>query len=213
MRRVLDGLTRVVAWMRRNQQRKPSSSKVNLGSGLTVARGWINIDSSLNALVARFPRPFLFLTYKLSNAHRWYRFSDYVVLLRSHVFIHHDLTYGIPLPDSSVNCVYSAHFFEHLSPEDGKRLFQDVRRVLKPEGVLRVNVPDAEDSGYGLDKDRGWYSQHRCMYDWNSLERALKEAGFSEVLRYNSSQGSVSDLEVLEGQRSPNGLYVEARAS
>jgi SAM-dependent methyltransferase len=214
MRRALDTLTRLVARLRRQQVYRPAAPvKLNLGSGLTVAPGWVNIDSSLNALAAKLPKPFLFLTYKLSSAQRWYSFSGYVRLLKDHEFIHYDLCYGIPFVDRSVDCIYSAHFFEHLSPSDGERLFRETRRVLKPHGVLRVNVPDAEDSGYGLEKDGGWYSQHRCMYDWSSLEAALKKAGFTEIIRCENAKGSVSDLEILEGRRSPNGLYVEARAS
>lgn len=53
---------------------------------------------------------------------------------------------GIPLADQSAQCVYHSHVLEHLPPEIGKRFLAECRRVLAVGGILRVVVPDLEQS-------------------------------------------------------------------
>lgn len=50
----------------------------------------------------------------------------------------------IPLPDASLDLVYSAHFIEHLTPAALSRLLSEVRRVLRPGGAVRLETVDAE---------------------------------------------------------------------
>ena len=51
----------------------------------------------------------------------------------------------LPLEDHTVDFVYSAHTFEHLSfPDDAYRHLGELLRVLKPGGVVRLVVPDTE---------------------------------------------------------------------
>ena len=56
----------------------------------------------------------------------------------------HDLTKGIPFPDSSADAVYHSHVLEHLDRRDAERLMREIKRVLRPEGVQRIVVPDLE---------------------------------------------------------------------
>jgi SAM-dependent methyltransferase len=58
--------------------------------------------------------------------------------------ISHDLLDPLPLPDETVDFVYLSHVFEHFTRRDGSRLLEDIRRVLKPGGHIRVVVPDLE---------------------------------------------------------------------
>jgi predicted SAM-dependent methyltransferase len=58
--------------------------------------------------------------------------------------IAHDLSRGIPLPDSSCDVVYHSHLVEHLRPEDARRFMKECYRVLKAGGILRVATPDLE---------------------------------------------------------------------
>ena len=60
--------------------------------------------------------------------------------------IRHDLTTGIPFPDSAFAAVYHSHVLEHLTPEQGQQLIRECFRVLRPSGILRVAVPDLEDA-------------------------------------------------------------------
>jgi len=55
-----------------------------------------------------------------------------------------DLLRGIPLAAESCDVVYHSHVLEHLRPDEARSLLGECYRVLKPEGVLRVVVPDLE---------------------------------------------------------------------
>ena len=58
--------------------------------------------------------------------------------------IKHDLT-KIPFPfsDESIDEIRSAEFLEHISFRDTKKFLQECWRILKPEGKLTIQVPDA----------------------------------------------------------------------
>lgn len=93
-----------------------------------------------------------------------------------------DLTQPLPWPDRSVAGIYSEHFIEHLSQEEGIRLLLECRRVLVPGGIFRVATPDLQDiiRDYADNlKDPVW---ERYGYYWthNRCERlnlAMREWG------------------------------------
>jgi predicted SAM-dependent methyltransferase len=49
-----------------------------------------------------------------------------------------------PLPDASFDLVYSEHMLEHLTYADGLRCLRECRRVLRPDGRIRVATPSLE---------------------------------------------------------------------
>jgi SAM-dependent methyltransferase len=55
-----------------------------------------------------------------------------------------NLAGGIPFDNESVDAVFHSHLLEHLDRDIGRRFTTEVRRVLKPDGVHRVVVPDLE---------------------------------------------------------------------
>jgi SAM-dependent methyltransferase len=79
-----------------------------------------------------------------------------------------DLRRPIPLPDASVPFVYSSHMLEHLRPEDAETLMRDVYRVLAPNGIARIVVPD-------LAKLARWYlealegNDHDKRAEWSRI--------------------------------------------
>lgn len=147
-----------------------------------------------------------------------------------------DLRYGIPLPDQSVRFIYSEHFIEHLDLEDGLRALRECRRVLLPDGVMRIACPDLEDLArdYQADwrrhawvqkPDYAWVDSgarmlnvamrhwdHRYMYDMPELVLRLREAGFAKIVRRAIGE---SDHERLRGveTRPESALIVEAWGS
>jgi Methyltransferase domain len=51
---------------------------------------------------------------------------------------------GIPLRNGVATACYSSHFLEHLSLENAKEFLLEAHRVLQPNGVIRIVVPDLE---------------------------------------------------------------------
>ena len=56
--------------------------------------------------------------------------------------IYLDITRRFPLPDESLAYVFCEHVIEHIPEEAGLRMLHEVRRVLRPGGILRVTTPD-----------------------------------------------------------------------
>jgi predicted SAM-dependent methyltransferase len=56
-----------------------------------------------------------------------------------------DLHKNLPFPDGSCDAIYSCHSLEHFDQRDAKNLLFECRRVLKPNGILRIVVPDLEN--------------------------------------------------------------------
>jgi predicted SAM-dependent methyltransferase len=198
--------------------------KINLGCGLAVAPGWVNIDGSLNALVANLPALIHRLAYRMTGANRYYTEEVYCDLLRSNRFIHHDLAAGIPLYDAVADYTYSSHFLEHLFRRDAEQLLAEMYRVLKPGGIARISIPDLEFAisqyvagekekmlthYFFVDDEDNHYSRHKYMYDFSMIEELLLRAGFREVRRHSFAQGQVPDINILDN-RPEDSLFVEA---
>ncbi|OGW52007.1 MAG: hypothetical protein A2V62_06290 [Nitrospirae bacterium RBG_19FT_COMBO_58_9] len=96
IRNVINQFTYVGAWIKRNQVVAVHEVpvKVNLGSGLSVAPGWINLDGSLNAFVSRWPKVLLKRLYAYSDCRQWYSSDQYLRSLKSHRFVCHRLERG-----------------------------------------------------------------------------------------------------------------------
>ena len=231
LRRLVDGSSLVLGKVRRNRLIVPvegqSPVKVNIGCGLAVVPGWINIDGSLNALVATLPSSFHRLAYRFTGAHRYYSREEYCRILQDHCFVHHDLVYGIPLADNMVDYIYSSHFLEHLSRQDGVSLAEEMFRVIKPGGIVRISVPDLAyavslyEQGYKekmlisyffVEDDDSYFARHKYMYDFNMLSEMLIGAGFVNVRRCKVREGRTPDLDALDN-RPEDSLFVEAERS
>ena len=80
--------------------------------------------------------------------------------------------HALPLPDGSMGLVTALDILEHL--EDDDRAARELRRVLRPDGLLVVAVPadpalwSAHDDAVG----------HRRRYDREGLRALLTGAGF-----------------------------------
>jgi predicted SAM-dependent methyltransferase len=223
-RSLLDGTTRFVGWAHRNRRLRPSEPvKVNLGAGLMVAPGWLNVDASLNALFAPAPSPVLCFLFELTSLKRWHTRSDYIRTLREHRYVHHDLRYGIPLEDETASFTYSSHFLEHLSRMEAERFVREIYRVLVPGGRARICVPDLElavdwyTNGDKLrslslifeDSTASAAAAHRWMYDFDLLRTLLEGRGFVDIERCKFREGKTPDIDALDNRPSKT-LFVEA---
>lgn len=122
--------------------------------------------------------------------------------------ISHDLRLGIPLPENSVDRIYSSHLLEHIPYQELLRFIDECYRVLKVGGEMSVCVPNAGlyihayasgrnfrrpgegykaalvDTGSGLDQVNFvayMAGQHHYMFDEENLVNTVKKSPFSVV--------------------------------
>lgn len=65
----------------------------------------------------------------------------YIEKAKSLGVIYGDAT-RLPLKNNSMDLVYSCHTVEHLYEEDFLKFLQEADRVLKPDGIFRMVIPD-----------------------------------------------------------------------
>ena len=229
LRSTIELTNRVMARVRSKRRvRVPANFKsvrLNLGCGLAVTKGWINVDGSLNALVASMPVFVHRLMYRVTGARAYYSENEFCRLLGEHVFIHHNLAAGIPLEDEVAHYIFSSHFFEHLYQNEASHLLTDCHRVLKEGGLLRISIPDLEyaiglyESGekenmlksyFFVEDGDNDFSRHKYMYDFDMLSAILSEIGFREITRQKFQEGKLPDINLLDN-RPEDSLFVEAR--
>jgi predicted SAM-dependent methyltransferase len=201
--------------------------KLNLGCGLQCPEGWINIDSSLGARLARRPLLKKFLhtvvpeSWGVLPNHEW---SGNVKWM--------NITRRFDYEDNSVDAVYSSHTIEHLTYNEAAFVFSETFRVLQPGGIIRIIVPDfaqtvnnylnnrkqaphlaaknfLNDTFYfeipiphslpGLVK---YYfkrkNNHHFLYDEEGLRYQLSNAGFTDVCSMQWGASRISGIEKID---------------
>lgn len=92
----------------------------------------------------------------------------------SEYVIAHNLLDGIPFPDESFEVVYHSHVLEHFTKTDGKKFLEECFRVLKPNGIIRIAVPDLERIAReylkNLELALQGDSKAQANYEWIMLE-------------------------------------------
>ena len=213
--------------------------RLNLGCGAIRPEGWVNADSSFNALLQRFPMVG-------KRIAKWFNPIEY----SSDNVVYMDVNKGWKYRNESVDIVYASHLFEHLTLKTADLFLREAFRVLKPGGVIRLVVPDLfqicqryvkefEDPevadptvfilwAMNLHKEaqypnegiisrlvneyRGYPHQHKFMYDAKSLALRLSRVGFKDiyVCQYGTSN-YLSEIREVEGaSESYLSSYVEA---
>ncbi|MCB2106644.1 MAG: methyltransferase domain-containing protein [Rhodobacteraceae bacterium] len=106
------------------------------------------------------------------------------------------------IPDQSVELIYACHILEHFDRWRYKGALEEWFRVLRPQGVLRLAVPDFQScvevySKVGLASgpesilglvcggQRDPFDFHKMIFDRRMLTRVLLEIGFSEVREWD----------------------------
>ena len=89
--------------------------------------------------------------------------------------------------DSQFEFVFSEHFFEHLFLDEAVALFRECFRIMKPGGIIRTSVPDADLRNYcaiepaGYPSPRvpwGHHQKHKSRWSVYSLSEVLRQTGF-----------------------------------
>lgn len=227
VRKLIDSATAIIGFILAGRKCKIANKdviKVNLGCGLAIAPGWINVDASLNALFAGPWKGLIKIIYRISGSNRYYSREQYVNILSQNKFVFHDLAKSLPFNDNCVDFFYSSHFFEHLFKSDCQRLIRDCYSALKLGGVLRIAIPDLEyavhqykagkkkemlDNYFFVDDMSSYLARHKYMYDFDLLSEILIEAGFRSVNKCDFKVGETPDIDLLDN-RPEETLFVEA---
>ena len=117
--------------------------------------------------------------------------------------IAHDLTKGLPFASNSIDVCYSSHVLEHLKKAEAAFFLEEQRRVLKPNGLIRVITPDLETICVNYLKYLGELfegnMEHQFRYDYSLLElfdQVTRESSGGELGKMWRS-GKVEDVEFV----------------
>ena len=113
------------------------------------------------------------------------------------------------LENESVELIYASHLIEYFDRKEIIPILKRWREVLKPNGILRLAVPNFEiyaklysEKKISLDDSLGPLFgkmemgnktiYHKTTYDYASLKKILKEVGMRNISKYNWRQTSHS---------------------
>lgn len=208
---------------------------VNIGCGMTPTRGWENFDNSPSVRLSTHPSLVAVLrALGVIDSSQ----LNYISFCRNNNIRWADAARHIPLPDGSVEVLYSSHMLEHLDQAEARLFLAEAKRVIRKGGIIRIVVPDLEKivDKYNRDKDadqlilamhvcvarpRGLLQRlrmavvgarhHQWMYDGRSLVSLLQECGFSDAVVLPSGETTVKNSGPLDlREREDESVYVEA---
>ena len=145
----------------------------------------------------------------------------------------HDMRNPLPYEAGTVDFIYSEHFIEHVTAQEGVNVLTDFFRVLKPGGVVRIATPDLNYllfKYFFFWKKQAWIKKygyewlktkaemvnlcfrewgHQYLYNEEELERRIMEAGFKKIRKQRWNRSSYPELRNME-TRKDSKLIVEA---
>ena len=144
-----------------------------------------------------------------------------------------DIRHGLPLADDTIDYAVSVHALQEITYSDVVAVLCELRRVLKPHGVLRLVLPDLEkgisayqsgDRSYFMVPDDDavslggklvvqllWYGYSRTLFTRDFIEELLKNAGFGQVNVCECGQTCSPFEDIVELDSRPReSLFIEA---
>lgn len=147
--------------------------------------------------------------------------------LRQDIDIFLDAREPLPFEADQFRFVFAEHLIEHLTFAEGRRFCSEAYRTLWPGGVVRLSTPDMqflvryyEDESAESQAFTEYHTTeflrldvrsralvvsnffhdfgHRLIYDWDLLERLLREAGFERIERCRVGESSHPELRGIE---------------
>lgn len=110
----------------------------------------------------------------------------------------HDIV-NLPFEENSVDLIYASHVFEYFDREEADDVLQKWKKCLKPNGILRLAVPNFEVYSKLYSENKITLTQclgplygkwkmtenetiyHKTTYDFVSLKKILEKKGFTKV--------------------------------
>jgi SAM-dependent methyltransferase len=144
-----------------------------------------------------------------------------------------DIRDGLALPDDSIDYAVSIHALQDLPYLDVLPALRELRRVLRPGGILRLALPDLERSieawlrgdkayfyigddevasiGGKLIVQAIWYGSTRTPFTWDLARELAPKAGFRHVSRCKFGQTDSAWPQIVDlDNRERESLFVEA---
>ena len=144
-----------------------------------------------------------------------------------------DIRQGLPLDSGSIDYVVSIHALQEVPYDVIVPTLTDLKRVLKPGGVLRLALPDLlkgirayerGDRDYFLIPDEDarslgaklvlqllWYGYSRTLFTFDFIRELLEKAGYEQVTECRYRQTNSAHAEIIDlDNREPETLFVEA---
>lgn len=145
-----------------------------------------------------------------------------------------DVTQGIDFPEGSVEAVYAEHFLEHLALPKALDFLAEVRRLLTPDGWLRLSTPnldwvwkthyrleatEPEKRSFAVMMNRAFHGwEHEFLWNREMLARTLELVGYRDLAwcRYGESalpffRGAERHEAYQDEAELPHVLIVEAQ--
>ncbi|MDO9001536.1 MAG: methyltransferase domain-containing protein [Bacteroidota bacterium] len=119
--------------------------------------------------------------------------------------IAHNLTLGIPFKDNSFKAAYHSHVLEHFTKADAEKFIAECYRILQPNGILRIAIPDLEAIARNyikfLDASLANDKSAKEKYNWTMLEmydQVVRAKGGGEMIDYIMDETKNNDDFLIE---------------
>ena len=96
------------------------------------------------------------------------------------------------IEDATIDLVYSGQSFEHVTPEDGRKVLAETMRVLRPGGHIAIDTPNGALTR--LQQDEFIDADHEVEYTLTELLAVIAESGLETTGVYGLNYAGQSSL-------------------
>ena len=136
-----------------------------------------------------------------------------------------DMRNPLPFEDNSIDYFFTNHALEHVDIHSGYKLLQEMYRCLKPEGAIRMQVPDIhriyhyaelvpeyiEERANGdlkkVVENVMFDFEHLSVYTEQLLNTMMKLVGFNTII-CNQNKSRFLDMQYLLDQHEKCNIYI-----
>ncbi len=174
--------------------------KLHVGCGSIYLKGWVNVDLPFHNVHLAIDRPDLVERLSTEENDYYGRHKNKTTetlktwTIQDMVCDRYGSFEFLPVDDNSITELLTRQCFEHLSISEAHVALNRIKAAMKPEGILRIDVPDHDetfrkftetgDSFFARhlmgprSNDRGY---HMMSYTREALRKLVESHGFTFV--------------------------------